>query len=84
MKNKDKAKKELLNRLNRAQGQLRALMEMIENEAPCEKTLVQFKATKAALENAFAKFLEISLKNCLAQKDEKNLASILKIICQNL
>ncbi|OAG27193.1 metal-sensitive transcriptional regulator [Thermodesulfatator autotrophicus] len=78
----NREKKLLLNRLKRAQGQLKALMEMIETEAPCEKTVVQFKAAKAAFDGAYALFLELALEKCLAQKDKDTLKSILKHLCQ--
>ncbi|WP_052299037.1 metal-sensitive transcriptional regulator [Thermodesulfatator indicus] len=81
MKTKD-SKKQLINRLKRAQGQLKALVEMIETDAPCEKTVVQFKAAKAAFDSAYALFLELALEKCLAQKDQETLKLILKHLCQ--
>lgn len=77
------SRKELITRLRRAQGQLGALIEMIEKESSCETVLVQFKAVKAAMESAFAKFLETSLQQCLAQKEKETLSTIIKLICQS-
>ncbi len=75
-------KKELLNRLKRARGQMDALIKMLEREEECSRVVVQFKALKAAIEGAFSKFLEYSLKRCLKKNDTEELFSILSLMCK--
>ncbi len=55
----DKEYKDLINRLNRIEGQVRGIKKMIENDAYCPDILVQVSAINSAL-NSFNKVL---LKN---------------------
>ncbi|MDP9139617.1 MAG: metal-sensing transcriptional repressor [Pseudomonadota bacterium] len=43
----------ILNRLRRAEGQLRAIQSMIEDEQDCEKVVQQFAAVRKAMDRAF-------------------------------
>jgi hypothetical protein len=48
---------DVLNRLRRADGQLRAVIAMIERGEDCTKVVAQFAATKRAVDRAAALFL---------------------------
>lgn len=52
----DKEYKDLMNRLNRIEGQVRGVKNMLENDAYCPDILIQVSAINAAL-NAFNKVL---------------------------
>ena len=52
----DKEYKDLINRLNRIEGQVRGVKKMIENDAYCTDVLIQVSAITAAL-NSFNKIL---------------------------
>jgi len=62
--------KTLMNRLNRAIGQLNGVKRMLENDAYCADILIQASATTAAV-NSFSKLLiSYHLKSCV-EKDIK-------------
>jgi len=59
--------KKLINRLNRIEGQIRGIRNMIEKDAYCTDILVQSVAVNAAV-NAFNKELLAShIKGCVAR-----------------
>lgn len=52
----DEERKKLINRLNRIEGQIRGIRNMVENDAYCPDILTQCAAVNAAI-NAFNKDL---------------------------
>lgn len=52
----EKEYKDLINRLNRIEGQIRGIKKMVENDAYCTDILIQVSAVNAAL-NSFNKIL---------------------------
>ena len=59
--------KDLLNRLNRVEGQIRGLKRMLEENAYCTDILVQVSAANAAL-NSFNKVLLAEhIRTCVAE-----------------
>ena len=63
----EKEERDLLNRLNRIEGQIRGIRGMVEKEAYCPDILTQVAAASAAL-NSFSKVLLAShIKTCVAQ-----------------
>jgi DNA-binding FrmR family transcriptional regulator len=59
--------KSLINRLNRIEGQVRGIKNMVENDAYCTDILVQVSAVSSAL-NAFnKKLLENHIKTCVTK-----------------
>lgn len=59
--------KSLINRLNRIEGQVRGIKNMVENSVYCTNILVQVSAVQAAL-NAFNKeLLANHIKTCVAE-----------------
>ena len=69
--------KDLLNRLNRIEGQIRGIKSMVEDERYCVDILTQVSAVQAAL-NSFNKVLLSShIKSCvLEQIQEGNLEAV--------
>ena len=62
----EKEYKDLINRLNRIEGQVRGVKNMIENNVYCTDILVQVSAITAAL-NSFNKvLLSNHIKTCVA------------------
>lgn len=60
--------KDLLNRLNRIEGQIRGIKNMVEDERYCVDILTQVSAVQAAL-NSFNKVLLSShIKSCVVQE----------------
>ena len=62
----EKEYKDLINRLNRIEGQIRGIKKMLENDAYCTDILVQVSAANAAL-NSFNKvLLSNHIRTCVA------------------
>ncbi|MBT9177134.1 MAG: Copper-sensing transcriptional repressor RicR [Firmicutes bacterium] len=55
--NKEKLAKELKDRLSRIEGQARGVQRMIDEQADCEKVLIQLAAMKAAVDQVGLKVL---------------------------
>ena len=77
-------KKNLTNRLNRIEGQVRGIKKMLENDAYCTDILTQFSAVQSAL-NSFAKeILEEHVKTCVVndikEGNEEVIDDLLKTI----
>lgn len=62
----DEEKKALLNRLKRAEGQVRSLEKMIENDAYCPDVIMQSSAVINALNSFNKALLAAHIKNCVA------------------
>ncbi|MCI9215747.1 metal-sensing transcriptional repressor [Lachnospiraceae bacterium 42-17] len=67
---KERSKKEyrdLINRLNRVEGQIRGIRRMVEENAYCPEILIQVSAANAAL-NSFNKvLLSEHIRTCVAE-----------------
>ncbi len=63
----DKEYKDLINRLNRIEGQVRGVKNMVEQDAYCPDILVQVSAIQAAL-NSFNKVLLANhIRSCVVE-----------------
>lgn len=80
-------KKSITNRLRRAEGQIRGIEKLVDQDAPMEKIVIQMKAVKSALQS----IVWIMLENELSyQKDtpaeiqltdlKKNITHICKLL----
>lgn len=61
-----KVEQELVNRLSRAEGQLRGIRKMIEARAYCIDVLQQISAARRALDKAALLLLRDHLRTCVA------------------
>ena len=70
----DKTRKDLLNRLRRAEGQLRGIQRMIEEGQPCLDIASQMAAVRKALDSAYVRmtvcFMQQELKERLSLQPE--------------
>ncbi len=86
MKIKDfEQKKRVVNRLNRIDGQIRAVIQMIEDEEPVDRITQQLSAARSALTQAmyeefFAAMERTLMKKgtAVAEKDIEELRGLLK------
>jgi DNA-binding FrmR family transcriptional regulator len=73
------ARAEVLNRLRRAEGQIRGVQRMIEEGESCLKISQQFSAVRKALDSTYLRmtmcFMEQELASCL-QPDEVQKGSL--------
>lgn len=70
---KAEARTDVLNRLRRAEGQIRGIQRMVEEGEDCHKIAQQFSAVRKALDSTYLRmtlcFMEQELNTCL-QPDE--------------
>ncbi|MEU8761490.1 metal-sensitive transcriptional regulator [Streptomyces sp. NPDC048659] len=59
----------VLNRLRRAQGQLTAVIAMIEAGRDCKDVVTQLAAVSRALDRAGFKIVASGMRQCLAESD---------------
>jgi DNA-binding FrmR family transcriptional regulator len=62
-----KQRKAVRDRLVRAEGHLRGVVKMIDEDKECPDILLQIAAVKAALEKAGTLILEDHIEHCLAE-----------------
>ncbi len=63
----DKEKEDLLKRLRRAEGQIRGIENMIENDGYCPDILVQVSAVTAALNSFNKELMACHMRSCVAE-----------------
>ncbi|AFM01419.1 MULTISPECIES: metal-sensitive transcriptional regulator [Desulfitobacterium] len=60
--------RELINRMNRIEGQIRGIKGMIENHAYCDDVLNQIASAQAALNGVSKLLLEKHMKSCVLEQ----------------
>ena len=63
--------KQMVNRLKRAEGQIRGVIKLVEEGADCELILQQLKATRIALDAATRKIIANFMHKCYSQDKSK-------------
>jgi len=80
----DKTIKELVNRMNRIEGQIRGIKGMIERHVYCDDILNQISSAQSALDGAARLLLEKHMKSCVKEQlqagDEQVVDEVLKTI----
>lgn len=80
----EKTVKELINRINRIEGQMRGIKGMIERHVYCDDVLNQIASAQSALHGVSKLLLEKHMKSCvkeqLAAGDDQVVNEILKTI----
>ena len=70
MKIKDiEHKKRVVNRLNRIDGQIRAVAQMVEDEEPVEKIAQQLSAARSALTQALYEEFFVAMEKIFLKRD---------------
>lgn len=64
----DHVKKDMVNRLNRVEGQIRGIKGMIEKDVYCDDVITQLSATQSALNSVARILLEGHLKGCVFER----------------
>lgn len=68
----EELKKKIINRLNKIEGQIRGLKNMIEEDSYCDDILTQISASKGALNGVSKLVLENHMKTCLVRDIRDN------------
>lgn len=66
------AKKRIVNRLKRIEGQIRGLEKLVEGDAPCLDVLTQVSAVTAAIKKAGNEVIRVYLDKCLLDASKKS------------
>ncbi|TYB94840.1 MAG: metal-sensitive transcriptional regulator [Kosmotoga sp.] len=77
-------KKKVINRLKRAEGQLRGLQKMIEEDRSCTDILTQVSAVISALSKISEMIAKTYAKKCVLEINEKGDTSNLNELIENL
>lgn len=64
----DHFKKDLTNRLNRVEGQIRGIKGMIEKDTYCDDVITQLAATQSALNSVAKILLEGHMRGCVVDR----------------
>lgn len=70
----EEAKRKVVNRLRRAQGQLAAVIGAVEQDTHCRDVIQQLSAVSKALDRAGFLIISSALKECLADPDSETSA----------
>lgn len=80
----EKTKKDIINRLNRIEGQVRGVKAMVEKDIYCDDILNQIAAIQAALNSTGKLLLDKHVKSCVKERilsgDDDVLDEVLKTI----
>lgn len=76
--------RELVNRMNRIEGQIRGIKGMIERHVYCDDVLHQISSAQSALNGVAKLLLEKHMKSCVAEQlqagDDEVMEEVLKTI----
>ncbi len=64
----EQIKSNLKARLNRIEGQVRAINRMIDEDVYCDDVLTQIRATRSALNSVAVRLLDHHMKGCIMHK----------------
>jgi len=80
-----KEEKDLINRLNRIEGQIRGIKAMVQDERYCTDILVQVSAVQSALNSFSSKLLSNHIKTCVVNEIEKgNAEEAVNELCETI
>lgn len=63
------SRRQVLNRLRRAQGQLTAVINAVEQGKPCREVVTQLAATSKALDRAGVSIISNAMQECLSDPE---------------
>ena len=83
-KRTEEEKKKLLTRLRMAEGQIRGIQKMVEEDAYCPDILTQVSAVTAALNSFNRELLACHIRTCVSEDiragDEEAIESFVKVL----
>lgn len=80
----DEQKKKLLNRLKRIEGQVRGIINMVEQDAYCNDILVQSAAVNAAMNSFNKELLAAHISSCVVRDIKAGDDSIIDELTETL
>ncbi len=80
-----KEERDLINRLNRIEGQVRGVKQMLQDERYCTDILIQVSAIQSALNGFTTKLLSNHIKSCVVQEiKDGNEESVIAELCDTI
>jgi len=79
-KNKSQFNKDILERIKKAEGQIKAVRKMYEEEADPLEITQQITAARSALSKVTAKLLQEELQSCYSESDQDKIRKVLENI----
>lgn len=76
--------KYLINRLKRIEGQIRGIINMVENDAYCTDILMQSAAVNSAINSFNKKLIENHIKTCVANDIRNGKNETVDELCDTL
>ena len=67
---------DIINRLKRADGHLKSIIEMLEEGKPCAEIATQIKAVESAITAAKRGLIHDHIDHCLGHRDGNDLAQV--------
>ena len=82
----DQDKQRLIKRLNRIEGQVRGLSNMVENDRDCMEVIRQVTSVSGALRGVWLQIVEDHIKGCLqnASLDQLNRDKLISELVEHL
>lgn len=68
--------RDVVNRLKRIEGQVRALIDMVESGRPCEDVAQQMSAARKAMDKVFFRMMACSVMESVAVSDDETLREV--------
>jgi len=79
-----KTQKSVINRLNRIEGQIRGIKNMIEKETYCDDIINQIEASRSALHSVQIILLESHIKNCIVDQIQHGDTDVIEEILKTI
>lgn len=76
--------KSLMNRLNRIEGQVRGIKNMLDSDTYCTDILIQVSAIKAALDGFNKELLSNHIKTCVAENIKNGNDEVIEELVETL
>ncbi|MCY1038910.1 persulfide-sensing transcriptional repressor CstR [Staphylococcus nepalensis] len=67
--------KQMVNRINRIQGQLNGVIKMMEEEKDCKDVITQLSASKSSIQRLMGVIISENLIECVKAADDKGESS---------
>lgn len=80
----EKTVKELINRMNRIEGQIRGIKGMIERHVYCDDVLNQIASAQSALHGVSKLLLERHMKSCVVEQLEAGDTQVIDEVLQTI
>jgi DNA-binding FrmR family transcriptional regulator len=78
------AKKQIMNRLKRIEGQIKGLQNMVEQERNCVEILTQLSAISGALDNTAKEIVKEYARNCFIKYESTQDEKLINELIENL